>query len=533
MTYSSIPFLLFLLAFFGVYYLVPRRAQWVVLLIASYCFYCAAGAKLVVFLIFTTTVVYLAARGLGRENQAHAAYLAQHKGELSKEEKKEQKTRVTRRKRRILIAALLGVFGVLAFLKYFNFLAGNLDGLFGTLGLRIMIPKLSLLLPLGISFYTFQSAGYLIDVYRGKYPPQENPFRFALFLSFFPQIIQGPISRYDQLGIQLYEEHRFEYTQFKFGAQRIIWGFFKKLVIADRAAILVNTVLEGWTGYYGFSMAFAVLIFMAQVYADFSGGMDISLGIAQCVGIEMVENFRRPHFAKSISEYWRRWHITLGAWMKDYVLYPISLSKAFAKMGKRTRKWFGNYWGKQMPTCIAMGIVFLLVGVWHGAAWKYMMFGIYNGGLIILGIVLTPILSKWNDRHRLVNTKTFSWELFKMLGTFFLVFIGKYFAMAGGARQAFGMIRRTFTSFNPWVLTDGALANMGLNTPNLCILLLGIGIFFCVSLLQEKGYRLRECIARQNIVFRWTLYLVAIYAILVFGVYGYGYDAASFIYQGY
>lgn len=533
MTYASTPFLLFLLVLFGIYYSVLKRTQWMVLLAASYLFYCSSGAKFAIFLIFTTTVVYLAGKRLGKQNQAYADYLAEHKNELSKEERKEYKIRTNRKKRRTLVAALIGVFGILAFLKYYNFLADNMDALFAGLGLGLRAPELSLLLPLGISFYTFQSAGYLIDVYRGKYPPQENVFKFALFVSFFPQILQGPISRYDQLGAQLYEPHRFDYVQVKFGAQLILWGFFKKLVIADRAAILVNTVLADWTGYSGFAMAFAVLIFMAQVYADFSGGMDISIGIAQCLGIEMVQNFRRPHFAQSISEYWRRWHITLGAWMKDYVLYPISLSKGFAKLGKKTRKWFGNYWGKQIPTCIAMGIVFLLVGIWHGAAWKYIMFGVYNGGLIILGIALTPILKRWNDGHHLVNTEVFSWKLFKILGTFFLVFIGKYFAMASGARQAFSMIGQTFSSLNPWVITDGTLVDMGLNTPNLCVLLLGIGIFFCVSLLQEKGYRLRECIARQNIAFRWTLYMVAIYAVLIFGMYGYGYDAASFIYQGY
>ena len=177
----------------------------------------------------------------------------------------------------------------------------------------------------------------------------------------------------DQLAHQLYAPHKFDYTRFKHGVELILWGYFKKLVIADRAAILTSYVLQNRADFAGLEIAVTVLVFMAQVYADFSGGMDISIGIAECCGIEMVQNFRRPHFAKSIAEYWRRWHITLGSWMKDYVLYPISLSKAFAKLGKKTRKWFGNYWGKQIPTCIAMGIVFLLVGIWHGASWKYIM----------------------------------------------------------------------------------------------------------------------------------------------------------------
>ena len=531
MAYTTLLFLLFVIGTFVLYFAVPQKYRWIVLLAASYVFYLSYGVKLAAYILFTTLTIYGAALWMGK---AGGGVKERLKAEgLTREAKAALRAEGKRKKRRILLLGMLANFGILAFLKYGNFVIGNVNGALNLLGGAAALPALDIVVPIGISFYTFQSIGYLIDVYRDKYPPCRNAAKFALFLSFFPQILQGPISRYDQLAPQLFQGHAFDYRRVKSGILRIIWGFFKKLVIADRAAVLVNFAVENALELQGFQVAFAVLVFMAQVYADFSGGMDISLGIAECCGISMVENFRRPHFAQSISEYWRRWHITLGAWMKDYLLYPLSLSKAFARMGKRTRKWFGNYWGKQIPTCIAMGVVFMAVGVWHGAAWKYIAFGLYNGGLIIAGILFTPLLAKWNDRHHLVNTEAWSWKFMRILFTFFLVFIGKYFAMSWGAGRALAMIGATFSTFNPWVLWDGSLYEMGLARPEVMVMFGALAVFFVVSLLQEKGYRLRESLARQNMVFRWAVYLVALYSIIIFGVYGFGFESASFIYQGF
>jgi alginate O-acetyltransferase complex protein AlgI len=533
MAYTEFIFIVFLLGMFVPYFLVPKKYQWIVLLAASYLFYLSYGFQLAGYILFTTLTVYATARWLAHVSQQIKAQLAVGKETLSKEDKNALRARGKHKKRKILLLGLLANFGALVFVKYSNFIIGNLNSLIGLTGTGFRLAHMDILIPIGISFYTLQSLGYLIDVYRDKYAPCTNVAKFALFLSFFPQIIQGPISRYDQLAPQLYAKHRFDYQQFKAGVGRILWGFFKKMVIADRAAILVSYAVANAQALVGFQAAFSVLVFMAQVYADFSGGMDISLGIAQCCGITMVENFRRPHFAQSISEYWRRWHITLGSWMKDYLLYPLSLSKAFAKLGKKTRKWFGTYLGKQIPTCIAMGVVFMAVGIWHGAAWKYIAFGLYNGGLIIMGILLSPLLEKWNDRYHLVNTQTGSWKLLRILFTFFLVFIGKYFAMPWGAGQALRMLGATFSSFNPWVLFDGTLCQMGLSYPDLVILGLALFVFFIVSLFQERGYHLREVLARQNLVFRWIIYLIALYSIIIFGVYGFGFAGADFIYQGF
>lgn len=531
MSYVSEVFFAFLAVFFIVYFVTPKRFQWITLLVASYAFYLLVDFSAAGYILVTTISIFYVARVIWRVDKRYKDNLEAVKATATKEEKQRLKAAVTRRKRWILAAGLVFNFGILFVLKYGNFTIGAVNGLLGLFGAEARVPTFSLLLPLGISFYTFQATSYLIDVYRSKYPPSNNIAKFALFVSFFPQIMQGPISRYNQLGPQLTAPHPFDYTQFKFGLQRVLWGYFKKLVIADRASYLVNHILADYANYDGFVVAVGVFVFMMQVYADFSGGMDISLGIAQSCGITMTENFRRPHFAQSISEYWQRWHITLGAWMKDYLLYPISLSKPFSRLGKRTRKWFGNYWGKLIPTCIAMGIVFLMVGIWHGAHMKYIAFGVYNGGLIILSLLISPIATKYNEKYHWVDTSTFSWKLFKILGTMFLVFIGKYFAMTETVAIAWEMIKSTFSAFNPWIFVDGTLFNIGLSQNSMLLLGLSLQVLFVVSLLQERGIRLRETIARQNIVFRWTLYILAIVAVVIFGVYGYSVEPIDFFYQ--
>lgn len=531
MSYVSEGFFVFLLVFFIAYFIFPKRFQWVCLLIASYGFYLLVDWQAAAYIVVTTVTVFFLAKLIWRLEQRHKQRLAVVKETAGREEKQRMKAANTRKKRWVLAAGLLLNFGILGVLKYGNFTVDAYNGLMGLFGRETRAEYLSLLLPLGISFYTFQAMGYLIDVYRNKVEPCGNLAKFALFISFFPQIMQGPISRYDQLAPQLFAPHAFDYTQFKFGLQRVLWGYFKKLVIADRAAYLVSFLLADYAEYSGFVVAVGVFVFMMQVYTDFSGGIDISLGIAQSCGIQMTENFMRPHFAQSVPEYWRRWHITLGAWMKDYLLYPLSLSKAFSRLGKRTRKWFGNYWGKQIPTCIAMGIVFLMVGIWHGAHMKYIAFGVYNGGLIILGILISPIISRYNEKYHWVDTKSFSWTLFKILGTMFLVFIGKYFAMTETVTVAWEMIKATFSSFNPWIFVDGTLFELGLSQNNVLLLFAALQVLLVVSLLQERGIKLRETIARQNIVFRWTLYLLAIVAVVIFGVYGYSVEPVDFFYQ--
>jgi D-alanyl-lipoteichoic acid acyltransferase DltB (MBOAT superfamily) len=524
MSYTSVSFIAFIACLFVAYYCVPPKVRWAVLLVASYVFYYfAAGAAAFVFILVTTVSIFYLAISIDGENTRCSIELADA---ATKEDKTLIKKRSAAKKRRAMLLGVILNIGMLAILKYSGFVVININDLIGA---NIGVP--TLLLPLGISFYTFQTVGYLMDVYRGRYAADKNIFKFALFTSFFPQIIQGPISRHNQLAHQLYAPNTFDFTRVKHGLGLILWGFFKKLVIADRALILVNNALDHSDQYAGFQVAFACLIFMAQIYADFSGGIDISRGIAQVLGIDMIENFRRPHFSTSVSEYWRRWHITLGAWMRDYIFYPLTLSGMFGRLGKWCRKHIGKYWGKAIPACIGMGIVFLVVGIWHGAAWKFIIFGLYNGVFIMLETLFAGRLEEWNARTGFINTKAFTWKVFTILVTFTIIFFSKFFAMSRSAGQAIIMIKRMLLHFNPSILFNGAVYDMGLSKPSLAVLLLSIALFFIVSLMQENGIRVRHFIDSQNLVFRWALYFAAIFTVLIFGVYGPNVDAASFVYQ--
>lgn len=530
MAFVSGSFLIFILLVCIVYFLVPKKMQWLVLLVASYIFYAFSGIKLLIFLILTTVVTFYTGRWLGKVNEQTSAYLDAEKKNLTREEKKLYKNKQVSRKRKILLCAILINFGILIFLKYFNFMADNINSIIGLFTTKAQIPVLNLLLPLGISFYTLQSVGYVVDVYRGKYKPDSNLPKFALFMSFFPQIVQGPIARYDQLAHQLYEQHHFEYNRVTQGIQLILWGFIKKLVIADRLAIIVDQIFNNYQSYEGIMLFIAGAGYGFQVYADFSGGMDIARGVSQILGIDLVLNFERPYFARSISEFWRRWHITLGSWMKDYIFYPLSLSKQFSKLGKKTRKLLGNYIGKKLPTFLSMFIVFLLVGVWHGSSWKYIGYGLWNGIIIVASILLEPVYIKVAQKFK-VNTESFSWMFFQMARTFILCSLGRFFSRGLSFLVAIDMMKRTFTKFNPWVLFDGSLLNLGLDIYNILVIIFMVIVMLVVGILQERGIRIRETLAKQNLYFRWLVYLGAIVLLLVVGIYGPGYTATEFIYQ--
>ena len=333
MTFTSLLFALFVGITIIIYYLPPlKHHQWIVLLIASYYFYAYNSYKYMVFILFTTVTIYLAGRALDKTVRDASAKVKEMKGVWDKDEKKAFKRKTEGKKKRLLAAALLLNFGILFALKYLNFLAGGIMHLISGASYDVQI--ISLLLPLGISFYTFQATGYLIDVYRGTISAEKNLFKFALFVSFFPQIIQGPISSFEQIGNQLYEQHRPEWVRFKEGGELILWGLFKKLVIADRMFAAINTVTTDYTSYAGQIILLSALMYALQLYADFSGGIDIARGVAQIFGIDLALNFRQPYFSKSINEYWRRWHITLGAWMKKYVFYSLAVSDLFLNVSK-------------------------------------------------------------------------------------------------------------------------------------------------------------------------------------------------------
>ncbi len=536
MAYTSIYFLVFIASTILAYFVIPLgKHKWVVLLISSYVFYLVAGYRYIIFILITTISTYAFARWIESISVSSKAKVNEHKKEWNRETKKQFKAKTKRNMRLAMTMCLLLNFGILAFLKYYNFFAGSLNDIFNVCGNGLSLPTLKLLLPLGISFYTFQSMGYLVDVYRGKISAERNIAKFALFVSFFPQIIQGPISFYDQLAHQLYEPHKMEFTRFKHGCELILWGFFKKLVIADRAVIVINNVVADYSSHNGTTLTFIVLLYAVQLYMDFSGGIDISRGIAQILGIDMAENFRRPYFSKSINEYWRRWHITLGTWMKEYVFFPLSLSSVFLSVSKKMKaSKFGKtavglYISKVLPTAVASLIVFIIVGVWHGASWKYVAFGLWNGGIIMLSILVKPLFDVLKSRLR-INPKRIPWQFFQILRTFFVVCIGYVFDVAPSCKQAiqsFVLIccGQNISEFKEHIF------KFGLQPFDYLIIFFGLIVLITVSIIQEKtGQQIRNLLDKRSFWMRYLIVLVGITLILTFGIYGPGYNASDFVY---
>ncbi len=533
MSLFSIKFIVFLILTVCLYYGLPKKWQWKILLIASLVFYYICGGwSAGIFICVTIVTTFAGARAIDREAAAHKERLKNGDHPLTKEEKAKLKRASLKKKKGILVLVLLINFGMLGVLKYGNFVASNVSGLFHSFTGGSGEVTFHFLLPLGISFYTFQSMGYLIDVYRGKYEAEKNLFRMALFTSYFPQIIQGPIGRYDSLAPQLFASRRLDAALFRRGFLRLLWGFFKKMVIAERAAFVVNEIIDHYQlhGYEGFTIFFGVLFYGIQMYADFSGGMDMVFGVSDMLGISLTENFRQPFFAKSVDEFWKRWHITLGHWMRDYVFYPIALSKPFSKLQKRAKKRFGVYYGRVLPSFLASFIVFLLVGIWHGANWKYVVYGLYHATLVSTHTLFEKHYAAMR-RFCHVDDRSAGWRLFQMVRTTVLVTFGRYFDCAAGAGMAAAMLRATFRTWNPWVLFDGSFYAASLSQKEFYLLILTILFLLVVDILNEKGIVVRDVIARQGIVFRWIVYVSAIIIILIFAVYGPGFDVNAFIYQ--
>lgn len=524
MSFVSLSFFLFVAVFGTVYFVVPKKLRWTVLLGASLIFYWLVSGLLIFCLLATAATTYGGALWVERVLQSSASAAKS----LEREQRRAAKALAVRKCRWILLGVMGLNFGFLAFLKYSGALFAGLSGLGGLLGFAVPDFTRSILFPLGVSFYTFQSMGYLFDVYRGKTAAERNPLKFLLFVSFFPQIVQGPISRWKDLAPQLFEGHSFDYRQAKFGAQLMAWGAFKKLVIADHAAVLVNTVCGGYPEpYHGPVLFLAALFYSLQIYTDFSGGIDIARGVAQMLGITMTENFERPYFAATIADFWRRWHMTLGGWCRDYIFYPLSLSKPFNKLSKWGRNRLGNRVGKLLPVLCSQLIVFLIIGMWHGSQFKYIAFGLYHGAFIIGGILLEEPLSRLTDRLH-IDRNAWWFRGFQILRTFLIVTFGRYFSIAGSFRQALSMLGSTFRS-----AAVPGLFTLGLTAREMGILGLASLGLFAVSLLQEKGLVLRDWVEKRPAPLRWLIYFAGVMSIVIFGAYGTQYDATAFIYMGY
>lgn len=528
MLFTSYRFVIFLILIFVVYYVIPKKYQWTLLLVASYVFYSFAGLGYLVYILATTGSTYYVSRRMDKIQRQQSKYMTEKKAELSREERKAYKAGMKARMRKWLILCLVFNFGILGVLKYSDFTIYNINSVFDLFRVRTHLPMLGFMLPLGISFYTFQTMGYIVDVYREIYPCEKNIFKLALFISFFPQLIQGPISRFNDLKDMLFAEHSFDGRRISYGIQRILWGFFKKLVIADRLFVPVSTIVKSPDEYQGIYVLVGMFFYAIELYADFTGGIDIAIGAAEIFGIKLKENFERPYFSKSITEYWRRWHITLGTWFKDYLFYPISVSKSMLNLSKKARRALGDSLGKRVPVYIATFLVWLTTGIWHGAAWNFVVWGLLNCLVILVSQECTPLYNRFHQRFPVGDTLWY--RGFQVIRTFWLMSFLRTLDCYGNVGTTFRMYGSIVTKWNLGELFRGGFMELGLNVGDYLVLLLSVSLLLFVSL-QSRGKSFREKLAVKPMALRYVTYFLLFIAILIFGAYGIGYDSNQFIYS--
>ncbi len=529
MLFTSYEFLIFASVTCCFYYVIPKKWQWILLLAASYVFYFLAGTAFLPYILVTTITTWLLAKEITKKQQKTEAYIKAHKTELSRDERKEYKAIEKKKQRRLLVICLLINIGMLAVLKYTNFGISNVNSMLTFFGSETRLSFVDFVLPMGISFYTFQSMGYLIDVYRGKYEAEQNPFRFALFVSFFPQLVQGPISRFDDLSKTLYEEHSFDKTAVANGLQRVLWGYFKKMVVADRMLVAVNTLIKGPEQYQGAFVFVGMLFYALELYADFTGGIDITIGIAETLGIRVKENFERPYFSKNIKEYWNRWHITMGSWFTDYIFYPISVSQPMLKLSRNARKHLGDVIGKRVPVYLSSFVVWFTTGIWHGASWNFIVWGLGNFVVIMISQELEPLYRKFHQKFPKADG-AFWFKVFRVGRTILLMSSLRMFDCYRDVPLTFQMFGSMFTTWNWNVLLDGQLLTLGLAAKDYIILAAGLFLMVLVSLWERSG-SVREKIRTKAYPIRLAVWYGLFLAVLLFGAYGVGYDASQFIYN--
>ncbi len=526
--FSLLYLLLFLPACIIGYTVTPKKWKRYFLLLASYGFFWLISGELVIYLILSTFSVHYFGIWIDRISQKMKAQLS----ELPKEQRKEAKAGFVKKQRAVITLAVVLHIGLLLVLKYSPFFTTNVNLLLSKLGLSVKLTVPSYLMPIGISFFTLQAVSYIVDVYRGVIKADDNIFRLALFMSFFPQIIEGPICRYSETAEQLWNVKPIEYKNLTFGIQRILYGMLKKIVIADRLTLFVNAVFDVKNDYEGGVIAIGAVCYTVQLYMDFSGSMDAVMGTAQIFGITMPENFQRPFFSKTISEFWKRWHISLGAWFRDYIFYPVTSAKKMKKLTSSARKKLGNHYGPLIAGSIALFCVWFCNGLWHGSAWSFIFFGMYHFVLILIGNMLEPPVQAINKKLH-IDPKWFVYRLLQILRTGVLVVIGELFFRARGLKAGMDLFTRMVTNFSFSTFDDKLLKSIVVDRYDFIIVGITLLIILTVSILNEKGICIRESLAKKNIVLRWVLLYALLLYIIIFGAYGLGYRPIDPMYAQY
>ena len=501
MNLLSFSFAGFLLVSLILYYLCSKKIQWVILFASNLFFYACSGVGNFVFILASSLITFYGAVLVSKLNDG----LKEKKPLLSKEDFKDEKKRVQNKKRLVLSAMITVNLGILIFLKYIN----------------VLLIHRTLFMPLAISYYTLQSISYFMDVYNSKYGRETNFLRYFSFISFFPQLIMGPINRYGQLGLQMKEEHRFDYENIKHGAMLILYGAMKKYIIADLLYSRVVSALDQPNySLPGFVIAAGILMYALYQYADFSGGIDMVLGIAELFGLKMQPNFRQPYFSTSLANFWQRWHISLGAWMRDYVFYPLALTKGMQDFSKWCASHMGKHFARVLPACIANIAVFILVGVWHGPELHFFVWGLYNGLVIALSDLLKPVFDRINSFFH-INVKSTGMHVFRIIRTFIIVNIGWYFDHIVDVKKSFVYLKNTFTRFgNPLLLLNrdymvSVFGHISHFQSQIVLIAAGTIILFTVSVLKERNIDVYREIQKRNIAVRWLSYYVLLALVIL------------------
>ena len=491
MLFNSIDFLIFFPIVVLIYFVIPKRTRYIWLLITSYYFYMSWNATYALLILGSTLTTWL------------AGYLV-HRFEKPLGKK-------------LTLWGCLGVnLGILFFFKYFDLFLDTLNKGLGFLNISVIEKPFDVLLPVGISFYTFQALGYILDVYKGKIEPEKNVLKYALFVSFFPQLVAGPIERSENLLRQVKNVDKikvWDYNNITRGLTWMVWGLFTKMVISDRVALLVDTVFDNMYMQGSVALIAGAVGFALQIYCDFMGYSTVAMGAAKVMGFEIMDNFDTPYFSMSIGEFWRRWHISLSTWFRDYVYIPLGGNRK-----GRLRKYFN------------LLVTFGISGLWHGASWSFVAWGLIHAMYQIIGDVTRP----WKEKlYQVTKTKTesFSFKLAKMVCTFVLVDFAWIFFRAGSIGTAVVYIKRIFTKWDPWSLFNGEIYTLGLDRPEFNILIVATVVLLLVDLLRYvKKQTITVFLDAQNIWFRWGVILLMIGAVIVYGMYGINFDSAQFIY---
>lgn len=473
--------------------------QWIIRLVASLVFYVAIAKWRIIFLLASVVSVWAASLSIDRITLEGKSLRKQ--SDISKEEKQSIKKGTLKKKRAVLWATLFFNLGLLAAVKYV-----------------LPLKNSTIILPLGISFYTFMAISYLLDVYGEKYAPQKDLCKIALYLSWFPQILQGPINRFDYVNQSLYGRSRLSFEQFKSCALLFAFGAIKKYALANVLAPCVNEVFlrENVSDLPGSFLLFTALLFAIEQYADFSGGIDMVMAISGLFGVKMNENFKQPYFSTSIAQFWRRWHISLGSFLRDYVFYPFALLPGMMKLNEKLCKRFGKHFGRSVVAGIGNLLVFLLVGLWHGSALHYIFWGLYNGLIIVVSDFATPGFEKIKGLLGIKKDNK-AYTFFQIARTFILIVFAGYFDAVPKVSNGYICFKNTFTCF------DFANLKPCLDYLYDCSLISDIGIIvatvsfvivLCYDILRENQKDLLSIIREKNIVIRWVAYFVIIYVIL-------------------